>query len=73
MMEQKGLKTNMKKTKSMVTGNKARERIDSVRKMAMWMLWNRGGSKLCFVLSVINGVTNNAQVRNLQGVQERGL
>ena len=30
-MEQRGLKINMEKTKSMVTGNKARERIQSGR------------------------------------------
>ena len=24
-----------------------KEREDSIRKMTMWMLWKRGGSKLC--------------------------
>ena len=49
----------MEKTKSMVTGNKARERILFI----MWMLFEEGWQKtLCCVLSAINGVTNNVQV-----------
>ena len=43
-MEQRGLKINTEKTKSVVTGNKTRERIQSGR----WKtLWKRDGSKLC--------------------------
>ena len=44
-MELRGLKINMKKTKSMVTGNKARERIQAREG------WEQ---TLCFVLNVVS-------------------
>lgn len=43
-MEQRGLKINMEKTKLIVTGNKAREGLQSGRWLALWMLWKRSGS-----------------------------
>ena len=51
-MKQMGLKIYREKTKSLVTGNKAREEL--VRNMAMW--------SPCCLLGVINGVTNDARV-----------
>jgi len=55
-MEQRGLKINMDKTKLMVTGKKAKERIQSGRWPcdAVEGEWEQ---IQCFVLSVRNGVT----------------
>ena len=64
-MKHRGLKMNMEKTKSMATGNKARGDLeDSVRKMSIWInaMYVGWEQTLFFVLNVINGVTNDAQV-----------
>ena len=51
----------MEKTKSMVTENMARDRIQSER-CHVDVVEEGWGQTLCFVLNVINGFTNDAQV-----------
>ena len=62
-MEQRGLKINTEKTKSVVTGNTVRiERGLSQENGHVDTVEEGWDQTLCFVLNVINAVTNDAQV-----------